>query len=99
MYWLARIKPIQIESNANFTPAHGVINEIFAIHLGLNHLDLDPHHLPDGYLIHLLYALHRGHTDCPGLAREMYLLEKKRESWQCEDKVKNIFNLAPIAQA
>lgn len=76
MYWVARIKPIQIESDANFTPALGVVNETYAILLGLNHLNITPNDLPDGYMKHLLYALHRGHTDCISLAREMFLLEK-----------------------
>lgn len=75
MYWIARIKPIQIESNANFTPALGVVNEVYGIFIGLNHLNLDVDALPDGYLRHLIYALHRGHTDCSSLAREMFLLQ------------------------
>lgn len=76
MYWIARIKPIQIETNANFTPALGVVNEIYAILLALNHLEMAPDDLPDGYLKHLLFALHRGQVDCVSLAREMFLLEK-----------------------
>lgn len=76
MYWISHIKPIQIESNANFTPALGVVNEIFAIHLGLNHLDMSPNDLPDEYLPHLIFALHRRDMDCANLAREMFLLEK-----------------------
>lgn len=76
MYWVARIKPIQIESDAHFTPALGVVYETYAILLGLNHLNIGPGDLPEGYLKHLLYALHRGHTNCVSLAREMFLLEK-----------------------
>ena len=75
MYWLARIKPIQIDSDVNFKESHLLINEIFGIYIGLSHLNLNCNDISPKYFAYLLYTLHNRNVNPAELATEMYLLQ------------------------
>lgn len=75
MYWIARIKPIQIDSDANVKESHLLINEIFGVYIGLGHLNINCHDISPKYFLHLLYTLHNRNVTPEELASEMYLLQ------------------------
>lgn len=75
MYWLSKVKPIQIDSSANIVSSHLVINEIFGIHIGLDHLEINIDDITPEYFVHLLYTLHNRNISPEELSSEMYVLE------------------------
>jgi hypothetical protein len=75
MIWLVRTHPIQLHTDANMTEALLVINELFAVHAGLAHLELSPADISAAYLRNMLYILHFRHVSGELLASLFYLLE------------------------
>ena len=75
MYWIVRIHPIQLASDVNIKESHLVINEIFAIHAGLSHINADTTRISSHYFRHLLYLLHFRLHSPEMLASSMYTLE------------------------
>jgi hypothetical protein len=75
MHWITKTHPIQLATDANMTEALLVINEWFAIHAGLAHLDIDVSDISGPYLRNLIYILHFRQPSPEILASAMYLLE------------------------
>ena len=75
MIWITKLHPVQLHTNANMTEALLVINEWFAIHAGLAHLDINVSDISRGYIRNLLYILHYRQPSPEILASAMYLLE------------------------
>lgn len=75
MYWITRIKPIQLATNANIINSLVLINEIFAIHAGIGHLKPSAKNISKDFARNLLYTLHYRHIPPEALALQMYLLE------------------------
>ena len=75
MYWIAKIKPIQRATDANMTKALILVNEAYAIHAGIGHLDASVKNISADYLRNLLYTLHYRHVPPEALALDTYLLE------------------------
>ena len=76
MLWVVRAHPVQLHTNANMTEALIVINELFAIHAGLSHLNMDIAVISDEYIRNLIYILHFRQVAPEILASAMYLLER-----------------------
>jgi hypothetical protein len=74
--WIVRAHPIQLHTDANMTEAMLVINEIFAVHAGMAHLNLTPKDISPAYLRNLLYILHFRPSSGELLASMFYLLER-----------------------
>lgn len=75
MLWITNVRPIQLATNVNMTESHLLINEIFAIHVGLNHLSISIGDLSAKYLRNLIYILHFRNPTPEILASAMYTLE------------------------
>jgi hypothetical protein len=75
MVWITKTHPIQLATNANMDEALLVINEIFAIHVGLAELGVRAARCTPGYLRNLVYILHFRTVTPEVLASAMYLLE------------------------
>lgn len=58
MLWIVKAHPIQLATDANITEALIVVNELFAVHLGLGHLDVNVSNISREYLRNLIYILH-----------------------------------------
>jgi hypothetical protein len=82
MLWIVKAHPIQLHTDANITEALLVINEIFAIHAGLSHMEITISDISPGYIRNLIYILHFRQISPEILASAMYLLE-------CSCKKKN----------
>jgi len=75
MLWIVRTHPVQLHTDANMTEALLLINEIFAIHAGLAHLNIAPSSISNTYMRNLVYILHYRPVSGELLASAMYLLE------------------------
>lgn len=75
MLWMTRVHPIQLHTHANMTEALIIINEIFAVGLGLGHLQLSMKDISSDYIRNLLYTLHFRSPSPEVLASSMYVLE------------------------
>jgi len=75
MMWIIRTHPIQLATDVNMTLGHLLINELFAVHAGLNRMTLTIEDISIKYLYHLLYSLHFRTKTPELLASGMYLLE------------------------
>jgi hypothetical protein len=75
MIWITRTHPIQLESDVNMTIGHMLINELFAVHAGLNRMELKIADISAKYLKNLLYTLHFRIKPPEIMASSMYLLE------------------------
>lgn len=75
MVWIVKTHPIQLATDANMTEALLVINEIFAVHVGLAELGINVGLCSTGYLRNLIYILHFRTVAPEVLASSMYLLE------------------------
>jgi hypothetical protein len=76
--WLSKIKPIQ-NIGQDTTSKAIYANELFAINIGLNILEISPkqlYHKHRVYFANLIYLLHFHACDPEQLASEMYLLDK-----------------------
>jgi len=76
MLWVVRTHPMQINAAVEVTKLHVMANEIFALHAGLAHLDLEPRNLSKNYIANLLYTLHYRQLVGEVLSSMMYLIEK-----------------------
>ena len=74
--WLVKLRPIQILNNINIDTKALLANEIFAMLIGLNILDIKIESIPDEYIKKMIYDLRNNEVDTDSLAREFYLLEK-----------------------
>lgn len=75
MLWVVRAHPIQLNTDVNLTESLMVINEIYAIHLGINHLEIAVSSISSKYFRNLIYILHFRNPAPEILASSMYLLE------------------------
>jgi len=75
MLWIVKAHPIQLHTDANMTEALLVINELFAIHAGLSHLQITIDNISHEYIRNLIYILHFRQVSPEILASAMYLLE------------------------
>jgi len=75
MFWIAKLRPIQIYEDANMTDALHLINERFALHAGLSHLDIGIEDISENYTSNLMYTLHYRQFPPEVLTSMMYLLE------------------------
>jgi hypothetical protein len=76
MLWVTKTHPVQLHTDANMTEALLVINEIFAIHAGLSHLEVSIDDVSSTYIRNLIYILHFRQVSPEILASAMYLLER-----------------------
>ena len=76
MLWIKRTHPIQLHTHANMTESLIVVNELYGISLGLNHLSIRLERIPDHLFRNLIYTLHFRHIEPEVLAFSMYLLER-----------------------
>lgn len=80
--WLIKFRPIQLSAtcdNGTITIKDILINEIFAIFIGLTLLDIDFNDLPnlsDKFLNNIFYTLHFREIDGMVLSTIMYLLQR-----------------------
>ena len=75
MLWITKAHPVQLETNVNMTESLLVINELFAIHAGIGHLDIDASMISPKYIKNLIYILHFRNPAPEILASSMYTLE------------------------
>lgn len=75
MLWIARAHPIQLDTNANMTEALLVINEIYALGLGLGHLNINLADISKEYYRNMIYILHFRNPAAEILASAMYILD------------------------
>ena len=75
MLWIVKAHPIQLHTVASMTEALMVINELYAMHVGLSHLEIDITNISSTYIRNLIYILHFRQTSPEILASAMYLLE------------------------
>jgi hypothetical protein len=78
MLWIAKIKPVMIDQNVQdkkLNKRQILANELFAILLGLNFLDINIDAISKKYLKNLIYTLHYRNVDGMVLSSQMYLLE------------------------
>lgn len=68
-------KPIQIDSNANIQPNHFVINEIFALQVGLLQIDMTYSNIPKPLIKNTIYLLKFKNLDTEALALILQSLE------------------------
>ena len=75
MLWIARAHPIQLATDVKMTEGLLIVNELYALQIGLNHLDIDMAQLSGKYIRNLLYILHFRNPSPEVLASSMYTLE------------------------
>ena len=75
MIWIVKAHPIQLATDVCMTESMLVINEVFAVHIGLAHLDIDIKDISGKYIRNLIYILHFRSQAPEILASTMYLLE------------------------
>ena len=75
MIWITKAHPIQLATDVNITESHLVINEIFAIHAGINHLSINISDITAKYFRNLIYILHFRNPAPEMLSSSMYTLE------------------------
>ena len=75
MIWIARLRPIQIHQDTDMTDDLLFVNELFAIHAGLAHLEINVSDITSTYLRNLIYTLHFRQPTPEVFASMMYLLE------------------------
>lgn len=75
MCWITRIRPIQLHTDVNMTEGLIVVNEIYALAIGLGHLELDMGNISGEYIKNLLYILHFRSPSPEILSSLMYVLE------------------------
>ena len=75
MLWIVKAHPVQLHTDANMTEALLVINELFAIHVGLSHLNVNIDDISRDYIRNLIYILHFRQVSPEILSSAMYLLE------------------------
>lgn len=71
---VARAHPIQLDTNVNLTEALVLINEWYALQLGLSQLEIDISKISPRFLRNMLYLLHYRDPDPEILASSMYLI-------------------------
>lgn len=81
MLWITRAHPVQLDTDANMTEALLVINEIYALGLGLGHLNVRLSDISAAWYRNMIYILHFRNPAPEILASTMYVLEQalKRE--------------------
>ncbi len=80
--WLTKIRPIQTNVGGTLTKASMLVNEMYAIHAAVHHLDVDTFLIPDELVRNLLYTLHNRELEGEVLATLFYTIEtiaKKKE--------------------
>jgi hypothetical protein len=76
MKWIVKTKPIQINPGSDpISRLHLVVNEMYALHYGLNFLNMSMDDISEKYLLNLIYTLHYRPIIGQVLASKMYLLE------------------------
>ena len=75
-FWISKLHPVQLHTDANVTDALLIANEWFAIHAALAHLEIEVSDISAPYLRNLLYTLRFRNPDPETLASIMYLLER-----------------------
>lgn len=75
MIWITRAHPIQLATNVNMTEGLLIINEIYALGLGLVHLDINMRELSPKWIKNMLYILHFRTPGPEILASTMYALD------------------------
>jgi hypothetical protein len=75
MFWIVKVHPVQIDKDVDMSCALILVNEMFAIHAGLAHLQLTPRKLTPNYIKNLMYTLHFRQVTPEIMASSMYLLE------------------------
>jgi len=75
MLWIVRTHPVQLHTDANMSEALLVINEYFAVHAGIAHLNITPSDISKKYLRNLVYNLHFRPVSGELLTSLCYLLE------------------------
>jgi hypothetical protein len=77
MKWIVKLKPVQIKQNDSTAGrAMFLINEMYALHYGLNLLNADLKNISSGYVLNLMYTLHYRPIIAEVLSSKMYLLEQ-----------------------
>ena len=79
MVWIAKIRPIQYVSGTFQTKEELLINEQYAIYVGIGIMQIPPRFFLEGlesYYINLLYLLHNRETYPEQLASEMFLIDR-----------------------
>lgn len=75
MLWITRAHPIQLATNANMTESLLVINEIYALGLGLSHINVKTDDISEKWYRNMIYILHFRNPAPEILASEMYVLD------------------------
>ena len=75
-FWIAKLRPVQLHTNANVTDALLIANEWFAIHAAFAHLEIEVSAVSAPYLRNLIYTLRYRSPDPETLASVVYLLER-----------------------
>ncbi|MBF0244783.1 MAG: hypothetical protein HQL31_05875 [Planctomycetes bacterium] len=73
--WIVKIRPIMIHNGDLVTKHKMFVNEFFAIHAGLHHLNISIKKIPKPLLSNLLYTLHYRDTGGEILSTLMYTTE------------------------
>jgi hypothetical protein len=75
--WISRLRPVQIERGTEISKSELMLtNEVFAVFLALEHLQLTFDHVDDKWLYNLLHTLRYRDFDAEAMASEMYLIEQ-----------------------
>jgi hypothetical protein len=76
MKWIVKTKPIQINPDVPLISRfYLIVNEIYAVHYGLNYLNMTMQDVSGKFLSNLIYTLHYRPIIGQVLASKMYLLE------------------------
>ncbi len=75
--WISRLRPIQIESGTHGNRELLLMNELFAVYAGIEHLGLSFSCIDMKWLLNFLFTLRYRDFHAEAMASEMYLLEQK----------------------
>lgn len=75
--WISRLRPIQIESGTIKGKELQVVNELFAVYAGLEHLAFSFADADNKWLLNFLFTLRYRDFHAEAMASEMYLLETR----------------------
>lgn len=74
--WICRIRPVQIDQGTEVGRVQLLINELFAVFVALEFLQVSFANIDKNYLRNLMYTLRHRDFDAETLSSEMYLLER-----------------------
>lgn len=74
--WISRLRPIQIEAGTHSSKELLLMNELFSVYAGLEHLAISFADTDPKWLLNFMFTLRYRDFHAEAMASEMYLLEK-----------------------